>query len=104
MNPNTQAQIGQTLPNGSMHPLGVRFYSVEGRDENNHCCYLSPEFATLEQVREFAAFVADFEQYHSIFIREETSYFQKREEIERQALLAQIVTNTSTKPTAKHPA
>ena len=101
MNPNTQAQIGQTLPNGSMHPLGVRFYSVEGRDENNHCCYLSPGFATLKQAREFAACC---EQYHSVFIRKETSYFQTGEEIKRQALLAQIAADTSTKPTAKHPA
>lgn len=101
MNPNSQAQLRQTLPNGSMHPLAVRFYSVEGRDEKDNCLYISPPLATLEQARAFAAYS---EQYHSVFIREETSYFQKREEIERQALLAQIVADTSTKPTAKHQA
>lgn len=101
MSATVTAQIGQTLPNGSMHPLAVRFYTVEGMDEKDNCLYISPPLATLEQARAFAAYS---EQYHSVFIREETSYFQKREEIERKTLLAQIVADTSTKPTAKHPA
>jgi hypothetical protein len=106
MSANTQAQVARTLPHNT-EPVDlidlppVRFYIVIGQDQNNKSHFLSPMLATLEQA---SAFLVCAEQYQRVFIQENTDYFQADEEADRQALLAQIVTDAlmSSAPRAEY--
>lgn len=82
----------------SIHPLAVRFYSVMGQDKHGNRHFISPMFATLAQAKAFSAFSK--QQYPHVWIQEETGYFQKSEAIERQALLARIITDAPVRPKA----